>query len=179
MYTRSVFRPSSTPFLPLFLPLSGDHTIHSFGGDRLPFKISGNTHRALDTTTSTRRRGHPQASSVMGSPLVPFRRHGDSFSCGASSSSSRDGRRTGGAIDRDHALSLYIFLSSFFVSVTILSAFSRVMHKTIEKRSAKKRTLGRRVRITGDNETERVGWSEKKCGPDCASSTMASLATML
>lgn len=53
MYTRSVFRPSSTPFLPLFLPLSGDHTIHSFGGDRLPFKISGNTHRALDTTTST------------------------------------------------------------------------------------------------------------------------------
>ena len=53
MYTRSVFRPSSTPFLPLFLPLSGDHTIHSFEGDRLPFKISGNTHRALDTTTST------------------------------------------------------------------------------------------------------------------------------
>ena len=160
MYARSVFRPSSTPFLPLFLPLSGDHTIHSFGGDRLPFKISGNTHRALDTTTSTGRRGHhSMASSIMGSPLLSlfvvvvatrFR------ASAASSSSSRDGRWTGGAIDSDRALSLHFFSLSFSVSrYHLLSVwpFRENAHKTIEKREREKAYLsdGAVLELAGDS----------------------------
>ena len=148
MYTRSVFRPSSTPFLPLFLPLSGDHTIHSFGGDRLPFKISGNTHRALDTTTSTRRRGHhSMASSIMGSPLLSLFvvKVATRFRASASSSSSRDGRWTGGAIDSDRALSLCIF--SLFHSRSLVTTscrcglFEKMHTKRLKNESAKKRTL--------------------------------------
>ena len=159
MYTRSVFRPSSTPFLPLFLPLSGDHTIHSFGGDRLPFKISGNTHRALDTTTSTRRRGHhSMASSIMGSPLLSLFVVATRFRASAASSSSRDGRWTGGAIDSDRALSLCIF--SLFHSRSLVTtslvgvAFSRkCTQNTIEKREREKAYLsdGAVLELAGDS----------------------------
>ena len=127
----------------------------SFGGPYYPlfwgrstsFKISGNTHRALDTTTSTRRRGHhSMASSIMGSPLLSLFvvKVATRFRASASSSSSRDGRRTGGAIDSDRALSLCIFSlfhSRSLVTTSCRGLFEKMHTKRLKNESAKKRTL--------------------------------------
>ena len=86
------------------------------------------------------------ASSIMGSPLLSLFvvKVATRFRASASSSSSRDGRRTGGAIDLDRALSLCIFSlfhSRSLVTTSCRGLFEKMHTKRLKNESAKKRTL--------------------------------------
>ena len=157
MYTRSVFRPSSTPFLPLFLPLSGDHTI-----------FWGRSTSLQDIWKHTPRARHHHQHSTKRSPLdgvlyhgvasfVSFRRtSGDSFSCErvvvvvSRRSADRWSDRFGSRV-----ISLHFFSLSFSVSRYHLLSwpFRENAHKTIEKREREKAYLsdGAVLELAGDS----------------------------
>ena len=157
MYTRSVFRPSSTPFLPLFLPLSGDHTI-----------FWGRSTSLQDIWKHTPRARHHHQHSTKRSPLdgvlyhgvasfVSFRRKsGDSFSCErvvvvvSRRSADRWSDRFGSRV-----ISLHFFSLSFSVSRYHLLSwpFRENAHKTIEKREREKAYLsdGAVLELAGDS----------------------------
>ena len=128
----------------------------SFGGPYYPLfwgrstslqDIWKHTPRARHHHQHSRRGHHSMASSIMGSPLLSLFvvKVATRFRASASSSSSsRDGRRTGGAIDSDRALSLCIFSlfhSRSLVTTSCRGLFEKMHTKRLKNESAKKRTL--------------------------------------